>query len=58
MYLMMTSNLGLIPVKCRSVSAEREVISKEYKINSGKRALGEIINIPVYKNIPITSLNA
>lgn len=58
MYLMMTSNLGLIPVKCRSVSAEREVVSKEYKINSGKRELGEIIKIHVYKNIPITPLNA
>lgn len=54
----MTSNLGLIPVKRRSVSAEREVVSKEYKINSGKRELGEIIKIHVYKNIPITPLNA
>lgn len=55
---MMTFNIVLLPVKCRSVSAEREVISKEYRINSGKREFGEIINTPVYKNIPITPLNA
>lgn len=55
---MMTFNVGLLPVKFRSISADREVISKEYKINSGKREFGEIINTTVYKNIPVTPLNA